>query len=126
MLMDYKINLEGDESYYMQLKNQIILAIASAELMEGDSLPSIRDMAELIGINMHTVNKAYSMLRNEGFLRLDRRGAFVCIPVDPVEDLTRLKASLRNCLAAACCSGISKEVIHKCVDDVLNEINGGN
>ena len=49
----------------------------------GDTLPSVRQMADHIGINMHTVNKAYSVLRQEGFVKLDRRkGAVVCLDID--------------------------------------------
>ena len=60
------IDFNSDEAIYIQLCNQIILGIATAQLHDGDSLPSVRDLAEDVGINMHTVNKAYSILRQEG------------------------------------------------------------
>ena len=57
----------------MQLRNQIVLGIACAEFTDGQSLPSVRQLAQVLGVNMHTVNKAYSILREEGYLKLDRR-----------------------------------------------------
>ena len=68
-----QIDFNSDEALYIQLRNQIILGIATSRLQEGDTLPSVRQMAETIGINMHTVNKAYSVLRQEGLLCIDRR-----------------------------------------------------
>lgn len=61
-----RIDFSSDEAFYVQLKNQIIMGIATSEIREGESLPSVRDLAEDIGINMHTVNKAYSILKQEG------------------------------------------------------------
>ena len=53
-----EIDFNSDEALYMQLRNQIILGIATARLREGDMLPSVRQLAETIGINMHTGKKA--------------------------------------------------------------------
>ena len=60
--MIVKIDFNSDEAIYLQLRNQIIVGIATEQIKEGDSLPSVRQLAENIGINMHTVNKAYSCL----------------------------------------------------------------
>ena len=74
---------ESEEAIYVQLKNQIILGIATDRIREGDSLPSVRQLADNIGINMHTVNKAYSVLRQEGFIKLDRRkGAVIALDIE--------------------------------------------
>ena len=59
-------------SYY-ELRNQIIMGIANAQIHDGDNLPSVRELADNIGINMHTVNKAYTILKQEGYIKLDRR-----------------------------------------------------
>lgn len=68
-----QIDFNSDEAIYIQLRNQIILGIATSRIQEGDTLPSVRQLADNIGINMHTVNKAYSVLRQEGLLSIDRR-----------------------------------------------------
>ena len=81
--MVIEIDFNSDEAIYVQLMNQIILGIATSRLQEGDTLPSVRQMADTIGINMHTVNKAYTLLKQEGFVSIDRRrGAVVAIDVD--------------------------------------------
>ena len=79
-MMQIEIDFESDEALYIQLRNQIIYGIATRQYQEGDSLPSVRQLAEAIGINMHTVNKAYAVLRQEGLIRLDRRtGAVIAL-----------------------------------------------
>ncbi|MDE7132472.1 MAG: GntR family transcriptional regulator, partial [Lachnospiraceae bacterium] len=52
--MFIEIDFNSDEAIYMQLRNQIILGIATARFQEGDMLPSVRQLADTIGINMHT------------------------------------------------------------------------
>ena len=77
------IDFESDEALHLQLRNQIIIGIAADRIREGDSLPSVRQLADNIGINMHTVNKAYAVLKQEGFIKLDRRkGAVIALDVD--------------------------------------------
>ena len=52
-----EIDFNSDEALYVQLQNQIIMGIAMDIIREGDALPSVRQMADTVGINMHTVNK---------------------------------------------------------------------
>ena len=123
--MIYYIDFSSDEAFYLQLRNQIIMGIATARLQDGESLPSVRDMAEIIGINMHTVNKTYAMLRQEGYLRLDRRkGAVISVSPDRQRKLEDFKSDLKVSLAEALCNGLSTEDIHAAVDQVLSEIIG--
>ena len=56
--MMIEIDFSSDEAIYIQLTNQIIMGIATSRLQEGDTLPSVRQLADTVGINMHTVNKA--------------------------------------------------------------------
>ena len=80
--MIIKIDFESEEAIYIQLRNQIIMGIATDRIREGDSLPSVRQLAENIGINMHTVNKAYAVLKQEGYIKLDRRrGAVIALQI---------------------------------------------
>ena len=91
-----KIDFQSDEALYIQLRNQIILGIATSTLHEGDVLPSVRQLAEDIGINMHTVNKAYSVLREEGFVTIDRRkGAVIALDTDKIQASQELRENLR-------------------------------
>ena len=63
--MYISIDFNSGEALYVQLCNQIIRAIVKSELREGENLPSVREMADTVGINMHTVNKAYGILRQD-------------------------------------------------------------
>lgn len=119
--MFIRIDFDSDEAIYLQLHNQIILGIATSMLREGDSLPSVRQLAETVGINMHTVNKAYSVLREEGFLTLDRRGAVVALDGDHQKALDTLKEDLRISLAKASCRSITADEVHGLIDEILDE-----
>ena len=101
--MMIEIDFNSEEALYLQLCNQIILGIASSRFQEGDSLPSVRQLADTIGINMHTVNKAYTVLKQEGYVKVDRRkGAVVAIDVDRIRALEELRRELQVILAKAC------------------------
>ena len=102
--MIIQIDFNSSEAIYMQLCNQIIMGIATSKLQEGDPLPSVRQMADTIGINMHTVNKAYAVLKQEGFIQLDRRrGAVVAIDVNRIKAMEGLKEQLLVLLAQSRC-----------------------
>ena len=117
-----EIDFNSDEAIYMQLTNQIIMGIATSRLREGDALPSVRQLADTIGINMHTVNKAYSVLRQGGFVTIDRRkGAVVCIDVDKMKALQEMKENLTVLLAKGCCKNITKEEVHELIDEIFEE-----
>ena len=123
--MILKINFDSEEALYMQLCNQIIVGIATDMLHEGDNLPSVRQLAEDIGINMHTVNKAYSVLRQEGFLRLDRRrGAVVALNMDKLQALAEMREELGIVLARGFCRNVSREEVHALVDEILEDFSG--
>ena len=116
------IDFNSDEAIYMQITNQIIMGIAKRQICDGDQLPSIRNMADEIGINMHTVNKAYTVLRQAGYVKLDRRrGAIVSVDVDKIEAIEEIRRELSVTLAKAGCMHISKEEIHELVDEIYNK-----
>ncbi|MCL2287291.1 MAG: GntR family transcriptional regulator [Firmicutes bacterium] len=103
---------------YEQLRNQIVLGIASKQLAPGEELPSVRRLAADLGINFHTVNKAYSMLCDEGYIVVDRRkGALVSTDIKLTDDFNgTLSQKLYLAAAEAICHGISEEeFIQLCV-----------
>ncbi|MCI8511728.1 MAG: GntR family transcriptional regulator [Lachnospiraceae bacterium] len=123
--MILKINFDSEEALYVQLCNQIILGIATDMLREGDSLPSVRQLADEIGINMHTVNKAYSVLRQEGFLRLDRRrGAVVALNMDRLRALNEMRESLARLVARGICKNVGRAEVHALVDEIFDQFGG--
>lgn len=118
--MFVSIDFNSDEAIYLQLCNQIILGIVMEEFHEGDVLPSVRQLADNIGINMHTVNKAYTVLKQEGFVKIDRRkGAVISLDVDKVCAIEELRRNLRLMIAKAICKNITREEIHELVDQIF-------
>ena len=67
------INEYSDIPIYVQIRNQIVLGISDGRLAPGEQLPTVRGLAEEMGINSMTVNKAYQMLKMEGYIYTDRR-----------------------------------------------------
>lgn len=120
--MTIEIDFNSDEALYIQLRNQIIYGIATQQYHEGDALPSVRQLADEIGINMHTVNKAYTVLKQEGFIQLDRRrGAVISVDVDKLEAIEDMRGKLKVILAKARCKNISREEVHELVDEIFDE-----
>lgn len=120
--MIIEIDFNSDEALYLQLRNQIIMGIATAQFQEGDSLPSVRQLAETIGINMHTVNKAYTVLKQEGYVKVDRRrGAVIAIDIDRMRTLAELKKELQVILAKSSCKNISKEEILELIEEIYED-----
>ena len=123
--MLFEIDFASEEAIYTQVMNQVILAIATNQLQEGDSLPSVRSLADAVGINMHTVNKAYGILRQEGYITIDRRkGAVIAIQADRQKNLAEMKELLRMALARGCCKRLCRDDIHNLIDEILDEDNG--
>jgi DNA-binding transcriptional regulator YhcF (GntR family) len=121
-MMMIDIDFNSEEALYMQLCNQIILGIATSQFQEGEALPSVRSLADTVGINMHTVNKAYTVLRQEGFVKVDRRrGAVIAVDIDSLKARAAVEKELRVLLARALCQGIEKETLHQMVDQICEE-----
>lgn len=118
------IDFNSDEAFYIQLRNQIIFGIANADIREGDNLPSVRELAEDIGINMHTVNKAYTILKQEGYVKLDRRkGAVIAIDCDKIKAMEELLFDMKVILAKAACKNVTCEEIHEIVEQIFNDFS---
>lgn len=129
--MIINIDFNSSEAIYIQLRNQIIIGIAQDRIKSGESLPSVRQLADELGVNMHTVNKAYTLLKNDGYVTLDRRkGAVVCVAVDTKpRSLEMLNIGMRMMVAEAICKDISLDEMHQIISDMYKEFddvqNGG-
>ena len=101
------------------------MGIATDRIREGDSLPSVRQLAENIGINMRTVNKAYAVLKQEGYIKLDRRrGAVIALDIDKLRSIGRLREELSVLLARSVCKNVSREEVHALVDEIYDYYTG--
>lgn len=106
------IDFQSDLPIYIQLKQQIIEGIARGRLAEGESLPSVRQLAQDIGINLHTVNKAYSLLKEEQFILMDRRKGAVINRREAMADGSyreKLLEEMIPIIAEAFCKGMKEE-----------------
>lgn len=110
--MILNLDFNSDVPIYTQIKEQIIKSIASGDLKLNESLPSVRNMAEEIGVNLHTVNKSYNLLKDEGYINIDRRkGAMVNnLPLDKKdENVEKIKSTLELLTAQSYLLGMSRE-----------------
>ena len=71
--MIIKINSRSEMPIYLQLRNQIVKGIGKGELEQGEILPTVRQMAADLGVNVMTVSKAYQLLKAEGFIETGER-----------------------------------------------------
>ena len=110
--MVLNLDFNSDIPIYTQIKEQIIKSIACGDLKINESLPSVRNMAEEIGVNLHTVNKSYNLLKDEGYINIDRRkGAVVnSLPLSKKsENIDKIKSMLELLTAESYLLGMSKE-----------------
>ena len=110
--MILNLDFNSDVPIYAQIKEQIIKSIATGDLKLNESLPSVRNMAEEIGVNLHTVNKAYNLLKDEGYINIDRRkGAVVnTLPLNKKdENIEKIKSMLELLTSQSYLLGMSKE-----------------
>jgi GntR family transcriptional regulator len=114
---------DSDVPIYLQLRHQIVDALVRGELSEGDRLPSVRQLAIDLGINLHTVNKAYKVLEDEGYLRLQgRRGARITARPNYDDDyLQQLSDTLARLFTDAQSHGIDAALFRDVVDQTLEK-----
>ncbi|QUQ63994.1 GntR family transcriptional regulator [Kutzneria sp. CA-103260] len=114
--MILNVDLASEVPIYQQLRDQIVEAIADGVLAEGSPLPATRTLAADFGINFHTVNKAYDLLRQQGLIRLNRgTGAIVTATVAEEPFRTEWTAKARTLLAEAVAKGLpADEVLGIC------------
>lgn len=106
-----KLDFSMDVPIYLQIRNQIVIGIANGTLKAGEKLPPIRTLASETGINTMTVNKAYQLLKQEGFIITDRRLGAVINPErspNPSLSLTEHK-ELKLLISEFYVNGITKE-----------------
>jgi GntR family transcriptional regulator len=114
------IEPDGPVPIYQQIRDRIVEAIARGRQPSGSALPSIRQLAVDLGVNFHTVNKGYDLLRQEGLLRLGRKSGAVVRrdagsgPPDPgwAQEWT---GRLRTLLAEAAAQGMpAADIVGEC------------
>lgn len=108
--MIIELDMNSSTPIYVQLRNQIVMGIGRGELKLGESLPTVRQLAQDIGVNTMTVNKAYQILKTEVYIKIDRRhGAIVSDNIDmDIVFREKLENELELLLAEAAINGMDK------------------
>ncbi|MFC4561097.1 GntR family transcriptional regulator [Nocardiopsis mangrovi] len=123
--MQLLLDLDSEVPIYQQIRDRVVEAIAEGALAPGAGLPSTRQLALDLAINFHTVNKAYDLLRREGFIRINRKsGAAVRPDVKQPSDELRAgvdwEGRMRTLLAELDVRGIAKEEVMAYVEATLD------
>lgn len=122
--MILNLDFNSDVPIYTQIREEIIKAIANGELKLNESLPSVRNMAQEIGVNLHTVNKSYNLLKDEGYINIDRRkGAIVNKLPLPNNEATdaKIKSMLDILVAQTYLTGMSREDFLKYSNELFDK-----
>ena len=122
------INEKDSRPIYLQIINQIKEQVGKGTLKPGEELPSVRELADSLGINMHTVRGAYLKLRDQGVinLRLGRRARIAILPQPPgnVDAQARLATKIQEIITDAYLMGISHDDLKKLIDKQLEQQKG--
>jgi GntR family transcriptional regulator len=122
------IEIEADSQVpiYLQLAQQIIEGVAKGGLKPGTPLPSVRAFAADLGMNMHTVNKAYHYLEEKEFIQIvQKKGVFIHengVRKALENDFNRLKKELRPIVAEALCLQLKQEDLNKLVRELVKDM----
>ena len=119
--MFLEIDFSSDIPIYEQIRREIIKALARDDLSLGQSLPSVRQLAADIGVNLHTVNKAYKMLEEDGIISMDRRSGSKI--VDKTMDISesqkeKIKEELDFIIALAKVKNIQKTDLDRLIGNI--------
>lgn len=116
-----RLDLSGGAPIYQQLRDQVVVGIASGALRPGERLPTVRALAEELGVNMMTVSRAYQLLKAEGYITTGRRdGAMVCAPASGPAEETVDGLRLRLCELRL--AGLGREEILSLCGRLLKEV----
>ena len=122
--MIIELDMNSSTPIYVQLRNQIGMGIGRGELKLGESLPTVRQLAQDIGVNTMTVNKAYQILKTEGYIKIDRRhGAIVSDNIDmDIVFREKLENELELLLAEAAINGMDKRDFLSMCNEIYSKI----
>lgn len=122
--MIIELDMNSSTPIYVQLRNQIVMGIGRGELKLGESLPTVKQLAQDIGVNTMTVNKAYQILKTEGYIKIDRRhGAIVSDNIDmDIVFREKLENELELLLAEAAINGMDKRDFLSMCNEIYSKI----
>lgn len=110
--MRISLNLNSKVPIYIQIKEEIIKSIARGDLLINESLPSVRFLSDELGINLHTVRKSYTLLKDEGYIKTDERKRAIIsnLPIEKEEkNLNNIKNKIELLVAESYLKGIERD-----------------
>ena len=123
--MFFEIDPNSQVPLYMQLTQQIKQTVVSGQAIIGQTLPSVRSLASDLGVNMHTVNKAYNLLVDEGVLSKNQQGYSIYLnkvqleaPIYQIE----LKEQLRTLMIDGVVHGVTPAEFTQWANDIAQEL----
>lgn len=115
------VDLQSSIPIYQQIRNQIVAQVAAGLVRPGEKLPTIRALANQLQVNLHTVNKAYQQLAQEGFIDLlGRRGAIIVQP--STKNLQQTKKSFQQAVTEAVAQGVSCSALQQLVIQTYQQL----
>jgi len=111
--MLWQVDPRDPQPLYEQIAGTVRRAIGEGTLSAGDRLPAAKELAASLDVNLHTVLRAYQMLRDEGLIELRRgRGAIVIASDLQMSKLTTLADDL---VAQAQRLGVSRDELARII-----------
>ena len=123
--MFIQLEQESEIALYEQLTRQIIMGIANGDLKPGEKLPSVRNLAADLGVNMHTVNRSYAELEKKGILAIKPKSGAVIREAQQElskEQLINIEQNLKPVLIEGKVLGASDKQIQDILQKLLGEL----
>lgn len=124
--------MNSETALYEQLVNSVVWGIATGRLKPGEKMPTVRKLAVDLGINLHTVNKAYAILKQKGYLSAHRNMGAVVNEASAYTADEAFKESIKEwmkpfvaeCLARGMDSDETASLVREAALEIKNETEG--
>jgi GntR family transcriptional regulator len=107
---------------YVQIRDQMLRAIGAGVLSPGEQMPTMRQVAVALKVDLNTVRHAYDELREAGAIVVLRaRGTYVADKpplADPVKQARRLESFAQQVIASATVAGFDPDEVARCITQV--------
>jgi len=121
--MIINLNYNSEIPIYLQLRNEIIRGIGSGQFKYGESLPSIRSLANDLHVNSMTINKAYALLKQEGYICIDRRHGAKVLPSQDSLIKEKVYSDLQLLASEAIIKGMKKDDFLNLCKDMVKQLH---